>query len=468
MNKGPLVWKLIVVLLVNDALAGTPIVLDSHFSYIVVGGDHVAESVGRYLATRDPNKTVLVLKGSQCNDVLEPSEPSRLWLETSYLFAESAHYLGYEFIDPFLRGSKPGIAFTNQTMGYMPPQQQLYAVDPNLKLLTDARPQRIIYNKASSTVLGVEVSINFEPHYIFAKEELILAGRCMEDYQLLSKADILSQDDLLELLHNVPLEFALKSPIISPIFALNTNPSSDGGTLTSQPYCLLATELYIETLSRDKPSRKKTAIEGIQPNAKVNIVVHENPPKRWIGFSPSVIYQESTTELANLDTILSVLVDTIELCIQLGSSETFQKLGLTLQRHQVPPSTSCPPDDQPGGLLCFVNHTLSTVYGGPEEVMNLHFAKVTILHETEFVTEDFHLKTSRNLRVLPFGLTAPFLEHWWKRIFNATKTVREYTTRTGIMSHNHQPLPNSPPMDTLLEKLKERLKVIDSIAARHV
>uniref|UniRef100_A0A182JHG6 Uncharacterized protein n=1 Tax=Anopheles atroparvus TaxID=41427 RepID=A0A182JHG6_ANOAO len=382
MDKGRRRWMLIVVLLVQLApriVASPAIVLDSHFSYIVVGGDHVAESVGRYLSARDPNKTVLVLKGSQCNDVLEPSEPSKLWLEASYLFAESAHYLGYEFIDPFLRGSKPGIAFTNQTMGLVPPQQQLYAVDPNLKLLTDARPQRIIYNKASSTVLGVEVSVNFEPRYMFAKEELIIAGRCIEDYQLLSKADILPHSDLLELLHNIPLELALKSPIISPIFTLDTNPSSDGQPLPKQPYCLLATELYIETVTSGDGDRKKIAREDIQPNAKVNIVVNEHPPSRWIGFSPSVIHREAEAELSDPATILAVLGETIELCLQLGTSETFQKLGLTLQRHHVPvaPSASCPADDQPGGVLCFVNHTLSTLYNsGHEEVMNLYFGKV--------------------------------------------------------------------------------------------
>uniref|UniRef100_A0A182STB5 Uncharacterized protein n=1 Tax=Anopheles maculatus TaxID=74869 RepID=A0A182STB5_9DIPT len=437
----------------SSAGAPSKIVLDSHFTYIILGGDHVAESIGRYLSSKDTNKTVLVLKGSRCNDVLEPSEPSKQWLEVSYLFAESAHYLGYEFIDPFLHGSKPGIAFTNQTSSFIPPLQQLYAVDPNLKMLTDARPQRIIYNKA----LGVEVSINFETHYLFAKE-LIIAGRCLEDYQLLSQVDILPRDTLSALLNEVPLEVALKSPIIAPIFTLNGNATFSQTPPNKQPYCLLATELFIETLSKSGTDQTLAAKQGIQPNAKVNIVLKEQAPNRWIGFNPSVIYQESATELSDPATMYKVLADTIEVCMKLGTSQTFQKLGLSLQPLRIPDAaaSTCPPD-QPDSVLCFVNYTLSTVYNSVEDP-----ATVSPQFKMEHLAEDFRLKSSRNLRLLPFGLTSPFLEHWWKRIFSPRKVIREYTTRIGILSPDLTQL-NGYTMDALLAKLRERLKVIESM-----
>ncbi|XP_052890007.1 uncharacterized protein LOC128298303 [Anopheles moucheti] len=437
--------------------AASKIILDSHFTYIILGGDHVAESVGRYLSARDTNKTVLVLKGSRCNDVLEPSEPSKLWLEASYLFAESAHYLGYEFIDPFLHGSKPGIAFTNQTSSFIPPVQQLYAVDPNLKMLTDARPQRIIYNKASSTALGVEVSINFETQYIFAKEELIIAGRCMEDYRLLSRADILASDELDTLLNEIPLEIALKSPIIAPIYTFNSNPPHSAALPTKQPCCLLATELFIETLSKSE-----TIKQGIQPNAKVNIVVKEQTPHSWIGFNPSVIYQESATELNDPATIIKVLADTIEICLKLGTSQTFQKLGLSLQPQQIPDSATytCPPN-LPDSVLCFVNYTLSTAYNSVEDP-----ATACSPFKMEYLGKDFRLKMSRNLRLLPFGLTSPFLERWWKGIFVPRKVQREYTTRIGIVNPALTQL-NHLSIDALLDKLRERLKVIESMTPKH-
>ncbi|XP_050081182.1 uncharacterized protein LOC126568708 [Anopheles maculipalpis] len=443
--------------------APSKITLDSHFTYIILGGDHVAESIGRYLSSKDTNKTVLVLKGSRCNDVLEPSEPSKLWLEVSYLFAESAHYLGYEFIDPFLHGSKPGIAFTNQTSSFIPPLQQLYAVDPNLKMLTDARPQRIIYNKASSTALGVEVSINFESQYLFAKE-LIIAGRCLEDYQLLSQADILPLDSLSKLLNDVPLEIALKSPIIAPIFTLNDSPTISPAPPNKQPYCLLATELFIETLSKSGTARTLTTKQGIQPNAKVNIVLKEQPPHRWIGFNPSVIYQESAAELNDPPTIFKVLADTIEVCIRLGTSQTFQKLGLSLQPHQLPDaaSSTCSPN-QPDSVLCFVNYTLSTVYNSDED----HDSRtVPPPFKMEHLAEDFRLKSSRNLRLLPFGLTSPFLERWWKRIFSPRKVIREYTTRIGILRPDLTQF-NGFSMEALLDKLRERLKAIESMPPKH-
>ena len=395
MGKVRLFVILAVLLRISAADASSKIVLDSHFHYVVVGGDHVAESVGRYLAARDTNKTVLVLKGSRCNDVLEPSEPSKMWLEVSYLFAESAHYLGYEFIDPFLHGSKPGIAFTNQTASFIPPTQQLYTVDPNLKMLIDARPQRIIYNKgkkkevfyfqkikminyfhivaASSTALGVEVSINYESQYIFATEELIIAGRCLEDYKLISQVDILPWNLLSKLLSNIPLEIALKSPIIAPIFRMNATPTFNHTIEPNkQPYCLLATELFIETLSKSQTNQTTASKEGIQPNAKVNIIVNERAPDRWIGFNPSVIYQDTATELNDPATVYKVLADTIDECMKIGTSQTFQQLGLLLQPHQPPASAkhSCPPD-QPESVLCFVNYTLTTAYNR-EEVMNLY------------------------------------------------------------------------------------------------
>ncbi|XP_058065404.1 uncharacterized protein LOC131215043 [Anopheles bellator] len=435
--------------------AGVPpaIALDNHFTYIVLGGDHVAESVGRYLSAKDSNKTVLVLKGNRCNDVLEPSEPSRQWLEVSYLFAESAHYLGYEFIDPFLHGSKPGIAFTNQSEGFLFPRQQLYAVDPNLKMLTDARPQRIIYNKASATILGVEVSINFETHYIFAREELIIAGRCTEDYQLLSSAQVMSKGALQKMLHAVPLQIALKSPIVAPAFALNAPDPQDYPPPSKQPYYLLATELFIETLSKDSTDRKRAA-EGIQPNAKVNIVLKEQPPNRWIGFNPSVIYPEGASELSDPATLLAVLMDTVELCLKLGTSETFQKLGLTMQK--LPQHPECPADP-PNSLLCFVNRTLTTpAYGSDEET------SVTVPMGS--LTEDFRLKGARKLRLLPFGLSSPFLDRWWKRVFSYRSRAREYTTRTGVIAGQETPGLSKPPMETLLEKLKERLKYVSNMA----
>uniref|UniRef100_A0A182Y1U9 Uncharacterized protein n=1 Tax=Anopheles stephensi TaxID=30069 RepID=A0A182Y1U9_ANOST len=312
-------------------------------------------------------------QGSRCNDVLEPSEPSKLWLEVSYLFAESAHYLGYEFIDPFLH--------------------------------------------ASSTALGVEVSINFETHYLFAKE-LIIAGRCLEDYQLLSKADILARDTLSKLLDEVPLEIALKSPIIAPIFTLNGSPMIGPTPPNEQPYCLLATELFIETLSKSGTDQTLTSKQGIQPNAKVNIVLKEQAAQRWIGFNPSVIYQESATELSDPATILKVLADTIEVCMKLSTSQTFQKLGLSLQPHQIPDAaaSACPPS-QTDSVLCFVNYTLSTVYNSVE------------------------------------------------RIFSPRKVIREYTTRIGILSPDQTQL-NGFSMDALLEKLRDRLKVIGNELSR--
>ncbi|XP_041784534.1 uncharacterized protein LOC121600190 [Anopheles merus] len=463
MGKVRLFVILAVLLRIYAADASSKIVLDSHFHYVVVGGDHVAESVGRYLAARDTNKTVLVLKGSRCNDVLEPSEPSKLWLEVSYLFAESAHYLGYEFIDPFLHGSKPGIAFTNQTASFIPPAQQLYAVDPNLKMLIDARPQRIIYNKASSTALGVEVSINYESQYIFATEELIIAGRCLEDYKLISQVDIFPWDLLSGILNNIPLEIALKSPIIAPIFRMNATPTSNHTIEPNkQPYCLLATELFIETLSKSQTNQTTATKEGIQPNAKVNIIVNERAPDRWIGFNPSVIYQDTATELNDPATVYKVLADTIDECMKIGTSQTFQQLGLSLLPHQPPASAkhSCPPD-QPESVLCFVNFTLTTAYNREEDT-----PVSASLPELNHLTEDFRLKSSRKLRLLPFGLTSPFLEHWWKRIFSPRKIAREYTTRMGIVSRDLGQL-NLPSMDALLDKLKERLKVIGSIPSRH-
>uniref|UniRef100_A0A182QPE4 Uncharacterized protein n=1 Tax=Anopheles farauti TaxID=69004 RepID=A0A182QPE4_9DIPT len=189
--------------------------------------------------------------------------------------------------------------------------------------------------------------------------------------------------------------------------------------------------------------------------------MHEQAPDLWIGFNPSVIYQETATELSDPATIRKTLMDTIEICMKLGTSETFQKLGLSLQPHRKPPpdAYSCPAD-QTDSALCFVNYTLSTVYDG-SECTPLGSSLLPMVH----LAKDFRLKASRNLRLLPFGLTSPFLEHWWKRVFSARKTPREYTTRTGILrpelSHRSQ-----LSMDTLLDKLRERLKVIGSLPMR--
>ncbi|XP_035794115.1 uncharacterized protein LOC118467577 [Anopheles albimanus] len=444
MRRARGLWTIVVLLVLvwtwNGAATTTapPIVLDNHFSYIVLGGDHIAESVGRYLAAKDSNKTVLVLKGSQCNNVLEPSEPSKLWLEVSYLFAESAHYRGYEFIDPFLHGSKPGIAFTNHTVGFLPPVQQLYAIDPNLQMLTGARPARIIYNKASSTALGVEVSINFETHYVFAREQLIVAGRCKEDYQLLSRAQVLSPAILEKLLRDVPLEIALNSPIVAPIFKINF-PASIDYAPTKLPYHLLATELFIET--------KKNGDN--RPNAKINIVLKEQPPNRWIGFCPSLIHTEN--ELYDRRTLLQILMDTIAICRRLGTSETFQTLNLTMVTHQPDPVLSgCMPESPVKSLQCFVNQTLAAAALSSEEQTTATLPSSS--YETEWLTKDFRLKSARNLRLLPFGLTSPFLERWWSRIFNPKHAARE----SGAI----MPEKLDVPLATLLDKLKERLKSI--------
>ncbi|XP_050098415.1 uncharacterized protein LOC126579133 [Anopheles aquasalis] len=431
----------------NGAATSTvpPIVLDNHFTYIVFGGDHIAESVGRYLAAKDSNKTVLVLKGSQCNNVLEPSEPSKLWLEVSYLFAESAHYRGYEFIDPFLHGSKPGIAFTNHTVGFLPPVQQLYAIDPNLKMLTGARPTRIIYNKASSTALGVEVSINFETQYVFAKEQLIVAGRCKEDYQLLTQAQVVTPTVLEKLLRDVPLEIALSSPIVAPIFKINL-PAPIDHSPTKLPYHLLATELFIET--------KKNAEN--RPNAKINIVLKEQPPNRWIGFCPSLIHTEN--ELYDRNTLLQILLETIAICRRLGTSETFQTLNLTMVTHQPDRVlTGCVPESPAKSLQCFVKQTIAAAAFSSEEQTKAALpSSSSTSYETEWLTKDFRLKSARNIRLLPFGLTSPFLERWWSRIFNPKHSTREYTTRSGAIMSGEIDVP----LATLLDKLKERLKSI--------
>ncbi|KAL1396774.1 hypothetical protein pipiens_010283, partial [Culex pipiens pipiens] len=129
------------------------IVLEDRYQYIVIGSDHVAQSVGVFLAKRNVEKLVLVLRSNQCERILEPAADDAaitdLGRRVADKFTECAHQLGYQFVDPAHRGERAGVACAarNWTCKRVEQQQQtLYAIDPNLKLLTGARLVRLLYN----------------------------------------------------------------------------------------------------------------------------------------------------------------------------------------------------------------------------------------------------------------------------------------------------------------------------------
>ncbi|KAL1397781.1 hypothetical protein pipiens_009480 [Culex pipiens pipiens] len=383
-----------------EKLPRKEIVLEDRYHYIVIGSDHVAQSVGVFLAKRNVEKSVLVLRSNHCERILEPAADAAitdLGRRVADKFTECAHQLGYQFVDPAHRGERAGVACAarNRTCKRVDSgqQQTLYAIDPNLKLLTGARLVRLLYNLAAAAVHGVEIQLGASRKYIFADKDVIIAGRCANDYRHLVTSSIVSNVALQETLRNVPVDFALSSPIVAPVLHTESNV-----TLAQSPV-LLPTELFIRGPECNEE-------DGVKPNARLGMIMgNANVDNRvWIGFVPS-IFSNDPSYLPSHEETVKIVSHALKVAATIADCDAFQRLQLTPLDQRI---LQCA--KYVGTLQYWTCHV--------DFKLRLFEKKAAIFrHNTALLSDDFRVNGVRALRLIPFGLTTPFLEQQWNRIF---------------------------------------------------
>ncbi|XP_062559467.1 uncharacterized protein LOC134224195 [Armigeres subalbatus] len=378
----------------SNSIQKKKIILEDRYNFVVVGSDHVAQSIGFHLAKGHKSKSILVLQSNQCDQILEPARASNvLALQISDMFAHSAHLMGYDFTDPFRHGQRVGIGYKNRTRGLDTGQQTLWAIDPNLVLLSGATVVRLLYNHAAASIHGVELELDGTKQCIFAVNEVIIAGRCMNDYHYLSRGSIVSETALESCLRMIPLNCSLGSPVMAPIFQMKTNV-----TLEDDPM-VLGTELYVRTPEFEDEERMK-------PNARLRIAIgkshlHEHV---WVGFVPSLISVDPHYNPSHEETV-KMLGYVLKTANAITSSEIFRQLNMTVVDQSVPECVKYENTQQ--FWTCVLDLKL-------RRYKSLHSIGK---HKATLLEKDFRLKGVRSLRLLPFGLSAPFLNHQWIELF---------------------------------------------------
>nr|XP_019931014.2 uncharacterized protein LOC109621441 [Aedes albopictus] len=369
------------------------IVLEDRYDYVVLGSDHVARSVGSHLAKTYHPKTVLVLQSSQCDQILEPaSVPNALGLRISDTFAECTHLMGYEFTDPLRQGQRVGIGYKNRTRGLDTGQQTLWAIDPNLLLLSGANVVRLLYNHAAASVLGVELDLDGSKQCIFAENEVLIAGRCSNDYRHLSRGSVLPEV-ALESLRNLPLEISMGSPVMTPIFYTKTNDS-----LKDSP-TVLGTELYLRTPGFDDEYRAR-------PNARLRLVMgNANLDGHvWLGFVPSLIWEDSFYSPGHEETV-KILLYVLKTANSITECDAFKRMNMSKLNQSAPECAKYVGAGQ--YWTCFLDVKLR----------RFNSSRSILSNKSPLLEKDFRLKGVKQLRLLPFGLSAPFLDRLWRKLF---------------------------------------------------
>ncbi|XP_058826806.1 uncharacterized protein LOC131686828 [Topomyia yanbarensis] len=392
----------------DDEFFGSNITLNDHYHYIVLGSDHVAQSAGFYLAKSDLSKTVLVLQTNQCDQIFElKDEPDPLGLTISNKFAECAHQLKYKFIDPFSNGQRIGVAYKNRTAKLDNVRQTLFAVDPNLKLLTGARIVRLLYNHASATVLGVEIELYGSRQYIYAEEDMIIAGRCLNDYQHLAVSSIVSNATLTSVLKAMSLDTSLGSPMMAPILYTISKEK-----LRRNPI-LLATELFLK-------SPESSGDDAMKPDVKLRVLMGNSVGGQyaWVGFVPSILSDDPNYSPSHEETV-KVLAFALKTATEIISCDAFKFLNLTLFDQAMDECAKYIESEQ--YWICYVHNKLK------------RFEKTSAFkkHATTLLDDDLRLNGVKGLRVIPFGLSTPLLNRQWSKLFSTTE-LRFNSSTNGI------------------------------------
>ncbi|XP_021709868.1 uncharacterized protein LOC5571616 [Aedes aegypti] len=369
------------------------ITLEDRYDYIVLGSDHVARSLGSHLARTYYSKSVLVLQSNQCDQILEPAQvPHAFGLRISDTFAECSHLMGYEFTDPLRQGQRVGIGYKNRTRSLDTGQQTLWAIDPNLVLLSGATIARLLYNNAASSVHGVELDFDGSKQCIFAENEVFIAGRCLNDYRHLSRGSMITEM-ALESLRKLPLEVSLGSPVMVPIFYTKTNMS-----LKDSP-TLLGTEMYLKTPGSDDEDRMK-------PNARLRVVMGNANLDGfvWVGFVPSLIWDDPSYSPGHEETV-KILQHVLKTAIAITECDAFRRLNMMMLDQRI---SECVKFVGTGHYwTCYLDVKLR----------RFRLSNSTGNYKSTIFENDFRLKGVKSLRLLPFGLTAPFLDRQWRKLF---------------------------------------------------
>ncbi|XP_053690003.1 uncharacterized protein LOC128738704 [Sabethes cyaneus] len=382
--------------------------LDDRYDYVIIGSDHVAQSLGFHLAKRDLSKTVLVLKSDQCERILEQKMEQDPFVQSiSNKFAECAHRMKYQFVNPFSAGQQVGVAYKN--LSHSSERQTLLALDPNLKLLTGAHIIRFLYNPASASLLGVEVALNNLNQYIYVDEEMLIAGRCWNDYKPLSTASIISETMLFDLLVGMPLDVSVGSPILAPVLYTKNN------EILRQNPTLLPTELFLNV-------GKAQNREIQQPNARLCMLVGKVKSNNllWIGFVPSIYSPDDLDYKPDHEESVKILSSTLKIANEITSCDIFKQLNLTLHDQRTPECMKFVGSEQ--YWTCYIHNKLR------------RFEKKSTMskHNNTMLSGDFFLDGVKGLRIIPFGLNTPFLNRQWNRLFPRVNYTVAQTTMSNI------------------------------------
>lgn len=173
-------------------------------------------------------------------------------------------------------------------------------------------------------MLGVELELNGSKQCIFAEEEVLIAGRCLNDYKHLSRGSIVPEGPLENCLRELPLDVSLGSPVMVPIFHTKVNV-----TLEQSPM-LLGMELFLRTPDCEEADAAK-------PNARLRMVMgNANLDQHvWVGFVPSLIWEDPNYHPGHEETV-RMLAYVLKTVSAITESDAFKHLNLTALDHRIP------------------------------------------------------------------------------------------------------------------------------------
>ncbi|XP_055591498.1 uncharacterized protein LOC129743491 [Uranotaenia lowii] len=380
------------------------IVLNDSYRFLVLGSDHVARTVGMFLAQKNLDHQVLVLQSARCDLSMgggEKSSASIFAERVADTFVECAQRTGFKVNEAFdpIRG-QIGIVRHNRTV-LGSEQQTLLAMDPNLKLLTGVNIVRLLFNHASGSILGAEIELNNATQYIYAEEELIIAGRCLNDYDHLARGSIVARDTYLKLLQSTPLDVSWGSPLVAPIFYIHTIQTLDDN---SNP-TVLEPELLLSVSRHHTPGH----IDD-EPNTKINLIMGNANLENhiWLGFVPSIISDDIAYQPDHEDTVqmLSYLLKLI--ATNITDCEAFRQLEMTPLDHHILECKSYVGSSQ--YWTCYADVRLKR-FEKIKHPVSRQMARI--------VDSDYRINGIRSLRLLPFGLSTPFLWTQLGKLFSA-------------------------------------------------
>lgn len=216
----------------------------------------------------------------------------------------------------------------------------------------------------------------------------------------------------LESLRKLPLEVSLGSPVMVPIFYTKTNMS-----LKDSP-TLLGTEMYLKTPGSDDEDRMK-------PNARLRVVMGNANLDGfvWVGFVPSLIWDDPSYSPGHEETV-KILQHVLKTAIAITECDAFRRLNMMMLDQRI---SECVKFVGTGHYwTCYLDVKLRRFrLVGYCVIEVLHELTVCIYlqsnstgnYKSTIFENDFRLKGVKSLRLLPFGLTAPFLDRQWRKLF---------------------------------------------------